>query len=65
MPKLTNHRKYTSATPPPRYVEATLSWPEWGVVQRMRQLKKRGADMVVIEIKESGPKVRTVGKREG
>ena len=58
------HRKYTSATPLPRYVEATLSWPEWGLVQRVHQLKKRGADMVVIEIKESGPKVRTVGKRE-
>jgi len=64
MPKPTD-RKYTSATPPPRYVEATLSWPEWGLVQRVRQLKKRGADMVVIEIKESGPKVRTVGKVEG
>jgi hypothetical protein len=65
MPKPADRRNYTTATPPPRYVEATLSWPEWGLVQRVRQLKKRGADMVVIEIKGNEPKVRTVGKREG
>ena len=61
---LHKHR-YQTATPAPRFTEATLTVPEYKVLCRMRQLFDSGADIVIVEKRPTGqPTVRTVGKPE-